>query len=232
MGNSNSHNQPNTPQLATPSAKSTTTPVRPSHPPRKKSIELPDLRASLALSPTSPPSQPIPINQGISFRPEASVRSPSRPLAIANPRPAPRHPAMLDLESSPADRRRASSSYSYELDTPLVVTPPPAQPPPRAGSRSAPPRRPEPIGPVEGYILSSIPLGLDTSITTGPVGNHISSEPPQLTQSSDDSTLPITITWKGHANNVFVAGTFDNAWNGRTRLSAEYVTRSFLSFAL
>lgn len=215
MGNSNSHSQPDTPQPATPSAKSPIAPVRPNHPPRKKSIELPDLRALLALSPTSPVSQPIPINQGVSFRPEASVRSPSRPLTIANPRPAQRHSAMLDLESPPANRRRASSSYSYELDTPPVATPPPTQPPPRAGSRSAPPRRPEPIGPIEGYILSSIPLGLDTSV---PTANHTAPTP---LQSSDDTPLPITVTWKGHANNVFVAGTFDNAWNGRTRLSAE-----------
>jgi hypothetical protein len=100
-------------------------------------------------------------------------------------------------------------------------------------SRSAPARKTDPIGPVEGYILSSIPLGIEPEATT--VDDLNQERPSQATAPTpyaDDSNVLITLSWKGTANNVFVAGSFDNAWNGRTRLIADPNSPSTFSVSI
>lgn len=223
MGNGQSSNQP---ASSRPRADK-----RPLHPPRKKSIELPDInKLTLSAINGSPRHSRV-----SSLTPLSPAR---RTTPITSPAPIPIpvnniNPGMLDIEqqltSSP------SPGYLHPAHAPSTNQTHPTKPPnqptiaipvsrpsqpssrvsPSPSGRASPPRMraAQPPRVPDAFIYSSIPLGIVLPAT----GINQTS----AAADENDGFVSTTIYWRGGGTNVFLAGTFESSWRGRIRMNPE-----------
>ncbi|KAF8713142.1 5'-AMP-activated protein kinase beta subunit, interation domain, partial [Rhizoctonia solani] len=189
-------------------------PRRPTHGPRKRSLELPDLTTKLGLTPhiRSPPQQapsiPIPIRAQPNDRDRDRDRERIHRFNNTNdslldvqamndvlpaPHHAPHHP-------SPSHRRGGYHAPPSSLVARASAAP--GTPP----TLSSPPKRRSPKKTGE-HIYSTIPLGVSKGKSRADTP-----APPAAT------LVPTPIVWPHDGIRVEVAGTFDRDWQGRRTL--------------
>ncbi|CAE6477868.1 unnamed protein product [Rhizoctonia solani] len=191
-------------------------PVRkPTHGPRKRSLELPDLTTKLALTPhvRSPPQTiPIPIRGPPTDRDRDRIhRFNNTADSLLDVQ------AMNDVLPAPQYHHGPSPSHRRGYHAPpssLVARPPqPATTP----ILSSPPKRRSPKKTGE-HIYSTIPLG---------VKGKARADTPLSTPSS--TLVPTRIVWRGDGIRVELAGTFDRDWQGRRTLVWDAPSRAYVT---
>ncbi|KAH7336966.1 5'-AMP-activated protein kinase beta subunit, interation domain-containing protein [Rhizoctonia solani] len=198
--------------LPLPTTTTTTTtniPRKPTHGPRKRSLELPDLTTKLSLTPhvRSPPQQsiPIPIRGAPTDRDRERIHRLNNTndslldvQAMNDVLPAPQYPPHHG--PSPSHRRAGYHAPPSSLVARQIVsTPPPIV--------SSPPKRRSPKKTGE-HIYSTIPLGVSKG--------KARADTPSTTPST--TLIPTRICWRGDGIRVELAGTFDRDWQGRRTL--------------
>src|SRR5260221_6083040 len=191
MGQNASHNSPSprpSPQHPQETRK------RP-QPPRRTSLELPDINR-LSLSPLrrppntthTPATIPIPPSDNAQGMVDMGNHLDSSPISSPNvSQPEPSHPRFnpqIDHEDPAYEHNRYPEGGMH---TPEV------------------------------HIHSSIPLGIPL-----PVFGTSQSSPFQ--SEGNDGLVQTIITWRGGGMNVFLSGTFESSWRGRVRMIPEYIS--------
>ncbi|CEL62559.1 SNF1 protein kinase subunit beta-2 OS=Saccharomyces cerevisiae (strain ATCC 204508 / S288c) GN=SIP2 PE=1 SV=3 [Rhizoctonia solani AG-1 IB] len=202
-------------------------PRKPTHGPRKRSLELPDLTTKLTLTPhvRSPPQQatsiPIPIRGQQTDRDRDRDRDRERIHRFNNtndslldvqamndvlpaPHHAPHHP-------SPSHRRGGYHAPPSSLVARASAAP--GTPP----TLSSPPKRRSPKKTGE-HIYSTIPLGVSKG--------KARADPPAPPAAT---LIPTRIAWPHDGIRVQVAGTFDRDWQGRRTLAWDSTSRTHVT---